>query len=440
MIAKFKNHLASELPFLKGKKLLITVSGGIDSIVLTHLLSHLNYDISIAHCNFQLRGIESSLDEESVKALAKNLKISIHTTSFETESYAKKHQLSIQLAARELRYKWFEKIRVENSYDYILTGHHKNDVLETFLINLTRGTGLDGLTGIPQVNGVIVRPMLTLTRDEIKTYAVKNNIHWREDKSNASTKYVRNKIRHQVIPVLQELNPSLLDTFESTLTHLKASQQIIKGSIESLQKEIITTQDDILEIDIEKLQQLPSPKNYIFELLRTYNFTEWDDILNLLSAQSGKQVFSKTHRLIKDREKLLLTKIEAKSPPSTYTFPELQPEFSTHDISVSLSHDENLAANENQNNSVFVDLSLITFPLTLKKWQHGDYFYPIGFAGKKKLSDYFKDEKMSLIDKERTWILANAQNEIIWVVGKRLDNRFRVTPKTTKILCLTLNN
>ena len=419
---------------------MIAASSGIDSNVLTSLLHKLKYNISLAHCNFHLRSEESNLDEQSLVDLADALNIPIHTTSFETEEHAKKHKLSIQLAARELRYEWFEKIRVENSYDYILTGHHKNDVLETFLINFTRGTGLDGLTGIPEVNGVIVRPMLPFTRDEILGYAAKNNIDWREDESNASTKYARNKIRHQVIPILQELNPSLLNTLDETLDHLKGSQQIIKESIENLREEIISTEDDILKIDIEKLQKLPFPKNYIFELLRTYNFTEWDDVLHLLTAQSGKQVLSKTHRLLKDRKFLLLTKVDKSNHPRSYTTNEYESILSTYDISLNFIIVENPILNENQKNCVFIDASLIEFPLKLRKWEHGDIFYPMGFGGKKKLSDYFKDEKMSLIAKERTWILTNTQNEIIWVVGKRLDNRFGVTVKTQKIVQITVDS
>lgn len=437
MISKFQNHLTTNLPFLKDKKLLIAVSGGIDSNVLIYLLHELKYDISMAHCNFHLRGKESVIDEESLKEIAANLNIGFNSISFDTETYAKKRKISIQLAARELRYEWFEKIRTEKSYDYILTAHHKNDVLETFLINFTRGTGLDGLTSIPTINGNIVRPLLPFTRDEILKHALDNNMAWREDESNASIKYARNKIRHQVIPILQELNPSLLTTFEHTLEHLKGSQEIIVNAVSKLRDKAITLKGDILQISIEEIEKLNTPKPYLFELLKSYNFTEWEDVFHLLNAQSGKQIFSKTHRLLKDRKFLLLTKVDTKSYPTSYKLEEFVHEFSTHDLKLDFVIKNHSTSNQKENSKVFVDADLIDFPLNLRKWKNGDIFTPYGFRGNKKLSDYFKDEKMSLIEKERIWILTNAKNEIIWIVGKRLDNRFGITSKTKEVIQIT---
>lgn len=440
MDTKFQKHIIQNFPFLKDKKLLLTVSGGIDSIVLVHLLHQLNYNLSIAHCNFNLRGKESGLDEQFVKQLTNTLELPFYSISFETEKHAKNNKISIQMAARELRYQWFEEICEANNLDYILTAHHADDVLETFLINLTRGTGLEGLTGIPAINGNIIRPLLNISREEIETYAHTNNIKWREDLSNASTKYFRNKIRHQVIPILKELNPSFLDTFNNTLSNLKSSQQLITETVENNSKKVISIKDNILQFNIEEIKKLAAPKTYLFEVLRNYNFTEWDDILHLLDAQSGKQALSKTHRLIKDRAYLLLDKISASNSPSSYTINDFSSNFSTEDFALTFELDEDSISKTRTHLTVVIDVAKITFPLTLRKWQHGDYFYPAGMGGKKKLSDFFKDEKLSILEKERVWILTNSNNEIIWIVGKRLDNRFQSSSTTKETVIITYRN
>jgi len=441
MISKFKNHITRNFPFLKDKKLLIAVSGGIDSIVLTHLIVTLSgVEVSLAHCNFNLRGEDSNNDEKFVIELAKKLDITCHTISFDTEVYAKNKKQSIQMAARELRYQWFEKLLTEHHLDFVLTGHQADDVLETFLINFTRGTGLDGLVGIPPKNGNIIRPMLKITREEIENYAKKNALTWREDVSNASTKYVRNKIRHQVIPILKELNPSLMHSFENTLDHLNDSQQIITESIENISAKITVKLDDIIQFNIKEIKKLSTPKIYLFELLRGYNFTEWDDILHLLDAQSGKQIFSKTHRLIKDREYLLLTKVDKNITPISYRIENFDTDFLTSDLTLSFETNVDSSSKENKSMIIYLDAKRLELPLTIRKWQNGDFFYPIGMKGKKKLSDFFKDEKMSILDKEKTWILTNKHNEIIWIVGKRLDNRFQITSSSKEIVRITCKN
>ncbi|MFQ3182851.1 MAG: tRNA(Ile)-lysidine synthase, partial [Polaribacter sp.] len=237
MLQKLSNIITENFPFLKDNKLLIAISGGIDSVVLTHLLSTLNFDISLAHCNFNLRGKESDVDEIFVKELAKKLTIKCFTISFETNKIARENKESTQITARNLRYGWFQEIIKEHHFDYVLTAHHADDNLETFLINLTRGSGLDGFTGIPEINGNIVRPFLKFSREEVLCFAKENNISWREDQSNASTKYVRNKMRHQVLPVLKEINPSLLETFSKTLANLQESKQLVADRIEAISKE-----------------------------------------------------------------------------------------------------------------------------------------------------------------------------------------------------------
>jgi len=437
-------HINKNLAFLNGKKLLIAISGGIDSVVLTHLFNSLNFSISLAHCNFQLRGKDSIKDEVYVKELGEKLKIPTYTIKFETEKYATKNGISTQMAARDLRYNWFQKILKENELDYIITAHHKDDIIETVLINLIRGTGLDGLTGIPEINEDIIRPFLPFSRNDILIYATRNKLHWREDQSNSSIKYVRNKIRHKVVPFLKELNPSLLDTLNNTLENLKGSQQIVKDRINTLREQVTTLKNDEIHLNIEKLKELSNPKVYLYELLKEYNFTEWNDVADLLDAQSGKQVFSETHRLLKDRDVLILSKILSPKKIVTYQIPEhtskittpIKLKFKSIDIPFDTKNHENKVFGEiifDNPNTISIDYNKIQFPLTIRKWQQGDSFYPIGLHGKKKLSKFFKDEKMSLLEKENTWLLCS-NNEIIWVIGKRLDERFKVTKQTSKLL------
>ncbi|WP_343328707.1 tRNA lysidine(34) synthetase TilS [Polaribacter staleyi] len=431
MLQELSNHINHNLPFLKGKKLLIAISGGIDSVALTHLLSALKFNISLAHCNFNLRGKESDLDEAFVRELGKKLKLNTFVTQFKTKEFAEENKQSTQIAARNLRYDWFDKLIKDHQFDYLLTAHHADDHLETFLINLTRGAGLDGLTGIPEINGNIVRPLLKFSRNDILTFVKENNISWREDKSNASTKYIRNKIRHQILPVLKEINPSLLETFAKTTEHLKESQQIIEDSIKQVTLEILITDNNYIKINIEKLEKLSNPKAYLYQLLKEYNFTEWNDVANLLAAQSGKQIFSKTHTLLKDRDFLFLSKKLSTSTVDQFLIEENTIEI-TEPIHLKLESVIEKSAENNQ--TIYVDKKRLDYPLKLRKWQDGDFFYPTGMTGKKKLSKYFKDQKLSLLEKQNTWLLCNNTNAIIWVVGYRLDNRFKTTQQTKSVL------
>ena len=437
MLQKFKKHIAVNFPFLEGKKILIAISGGLDSVVLSHLLSSINIsEVSLAHCNFQLRGDESDLDEQFVINLGEKLNLKVFKTTFNTKEYSEENKLSTQVAARELRYNWFQELAKKHHFYYTLTAHHADDNLETFLINLTRGTGLEGLTGIPAINKNIARPLLVFSREEIKQFALENKIDWREDASNAETKYVRNKIRHEVIPKLKELNSNILSSFEKTSNFLLESQQIIDDRIEDIKGKIVSIENNITQIDIEKIQQLSNPKAYLYQLLKAYNFTEWNDVENLLSAQSGKQVFSKSHRLIKDRAFLLVSKINTSKEKKVFYIEENQTEIRNP---IHLIFKEVQDISHQKNNSFFVDKDLLKFPLTVRKWQNGDYLYPSGMAGKKKLSKYFKDEKLSLLEKENVWLLCSAKNEVICVLQKRQDNRFLVAKKTKTILKIQIN-
>jgi len=435
MLNKFENHINNEFFFLKNAKLLIAFSGGLDSVVLAYLCKELNLNIALSHCNFNLRGAESDADEDFVLQLAEEWEVEVFIENFDTKQFAVDKKLSTQMAARTLRYYWFEELKSQLAYDYVLTAHHADDNFETFLINLSRGTGLDGLLGIPAVNGDIVRPLLPFTREEIEVFAKQHKLQWREDSSNSSTKYLRNKLRHEVIPILKSINPKLLQNFEKTQQYLNDAKSIVNDRVDEVAQNIVSkTKNNGVAFSINELQQLNNPKAYLYELLNGYGFTQWDDILALLIAQSGKQVFSNTHRLLKDREYLILSVI-SDLPDESIKISESQSVVLTPLGKLLISKVS--AVEDKQNSTAYFDLANLSFPLTLRKWQEGDYFYPSGMKGKKKVSKYFKDEKFSLLDKENTWLLCSG-DDIIWILGHRTDERFKVTQSTSTILKISI--
>ncbi|MEQ5792419.1 tRNA lysidine(34) synthetase TilS [Muricauda sp. NFXS6] len=432
MFPKFKEHIDQEISFLKGKKLLLACSGGLDSVVLMHLCEATNLNIVLAHCNFKLRGGESDGDEDFVRQLAFKFGIQVFVKQFETEQYAEKQRLSVQMAARKLRYQWFDELLLAKGFDYVLTAHHADDNLETFLINLSRGTGIDGLSGIPEVNGQVVRPLLPFSRSEILEYAESEGIAWREDSSNASSKYLRNKIRHQLVPPLKELHPTFLQNFLNTQNHLQQTNDLVTNHLNEVKSKLFKSRDGNIKMAISELEQLQPLESYLYGLFQGYGFTEWNDVAGLLTAESGKQVFSKTHRLLKDRDCLILSKIESQ-PNGTYP---VHWDKCHNELPVQLKLELVDAIDEQAKNVVFLDKEKLMFPLALRNWEKGDYFYPFGMQGKKKLSKFFKDEKIDLFSKEKQWLLCS-DNKIVWVVGKRADERFKVEDSTRQILKIT---
>jgi tRNA(Ile)-lysidine synthase len=430
MLTKLQSHINENLPFLKEKKLLLATSGGIDSMVLLHLCHQLEFDIRVAHCNFQLRGDESDDEEDFVKSQTEKLQIPIFIKKFDTKSFAEKEKLSIQVEARNLRYDWFNTLLINNDHDYILTAHHLDDSLETFLINFIRGSGLDGLTGIPQQNGTIVRPLLPFSRTEIEIFAKENNVEWREDSSNASDNYLRNKLRHDVIPILKELNPSLLHSFENTISNLQQAKSLVDDASRIVYRKVVTDINFQKRINLTELIQLPNYHSYLYQWLAPLGFSDWDSINDLVVAQSGKQVFSETHVVLKDRNELILFPKQNEIEPSNFLISKDQREIK-FPLNISFFNVDDISVNTT--NTIFVDEDKLQFPLIIRKWQEGDWFYPLGMNGKKKLSKFFKDEKFSLLDKSSTWLLCS-ENQIVWVIGKRVDERFKVTEETTKIL------
>lgn len=433
MLLKFQNHISTHFPFLQKAKILIAVSGGLDSIVLLELLFQSKFEIAVAHCNFQLRAEESDGDEDFVKSFCTKNSVKGLFQKFDTKQFAEDEKLSIQLAARKLRYEWFYELLATENFDFVLTAHHLDDQVETFLINFSRGTGLEGLTGIPSQNDKIIRPLLIFSRDEIEIFAKENNISWREDSSNASDNYLRNKIRHQLVPLLKELNPSFLTSFQKTLENLKQSQSLVDDASRIVYRKVVTDVENQKIINLSELLQLSNYQAYLYQWLSPFGFTAWQDIFDLVHAQSGKQIFAEQFRLLKDRETLILEPLK----------PIPQEEYLIFEKDVELNFPLNLHFNvvssisETNSNAIFVDADTLKFPILLRKWQKGDYFYPFGMTGTKKLSKFFKDEKLSLIDKENQWLLCS-DNQIIWIIGKRMDNRFKITENTHTILKIEL--
>ncbi|MFH6770114.1 tRNA lysidine(34) synthetase TilS [Gaetbulibacter aquiaggeris] len=432
MLELFQNHIQNKFSFLETSRVLVAISGGMDSVVLANLCHQLNLNFALAHCNFNLRGSESDADEEFVLQLAETLDLEVFVESFDTTVYAYEHKQSIQMAARELRYNWFQELSEQLHFEYIVTAHHADDNLETFLINLTRGTGLDGLTGIPEINDNIVRPLLTFSRQTMEAYAIANELKWRDDSSNASTKYLRNKLRHDVIPVLKDINKNLLQNFQTTLDNLNDTADIVEESLNAvLKRAIISIDNSEIRFKIAEFKKLNNPRAYLHEFLKDYGFSEWHDVLNLLDAQSGKQVFSSSYRLVKDRDIIILSELISEDDNLFFLISKKDAKMS---LPIGALCFEEVSKIENtHSNIIYVDESQIKFPLSVRKWQEGDYFFPLGMKGKKKLSKYFKDEKLSLIDKENTWLLCS-EDSIIWVIGKRADDRFKVTENTKQIL------
>ena len=438
MINRFEDFIIEKKLFGKKNKILIAISGGIDSSVLVDLMVKSGIKCSIAHCNFKLRGQESDEDEVFVYKLSKKYQKEFYSKSFETEKYATDNGISIQMAARELRYSWFEEIREENNFDFIAIAHNMNDIVETFLINMSRGTGLPGLTGIKAKKGKVIRPLLFANRKDIVEYAEKENIQFREDSSNESNKYIRNKIRNLVTPVFNEINPVFDNTMMDNIKRLDETADIFFQKINQERERIVTNKGEFTYIDIPKLQELSSLNTYMYEFLRPYGFSREiiPDIIYSINNISGKAFNSEKFRMIKDRKKFIIYPTKS----------EIKGQFFIDESLLSFNEPINLEFKLIKRNSKYVvntekytaciDYELLEFPLVLREWKHGDNFMPLGMTSMKKLSDYFIDIKLSIPEKENIWILCSGDN-IVWVVGKRLDERYKISDYTETILEIT---
>lgn len=438
-------HITNSFYKIKNKqsvKFLLAVSGGVDSMVLVDLFKSKELNFSVAHCNFQLRGVDSDLDEELVTAVCENNSIPLFKTKFNTQYLLDNTNQSIQMLARELRYNWFNELRQKHNFDYVVTAHHLNDQIETFFINLSRGSGLNGLKGINEFNNYLYRPLLSVTKEQIRRYATDNKVHFREDVSNASNKYKRNLIRNKIAPLFKELNPSFEETMLTNLSMIDKSQQFMAKTIEkNLSKGIIKTDGSLIRINKQLLSELSFIAEHLYHYLKTFNFT-YSQVVGVVDfvtnkIQSGKIIQTKTHKLLNDREELLLYPIEKDDIVQV----EIKKNVKSVTNPVSLTFDI-LPISEvkilPQVNKAYLDADKLTWPLTIRKWKQGDTFYPLGMTNKKKLSDFLINTKVNLVEKEKVLVL-ESNNDICWVINHRLSNKFKITDNTRQVLLITKN-
>lgn len=434
MFDAFLKHISNNFPILFKSRVLLAVSGGIDSIVLLHLLKKADVDFAIAHCNFSLRGKESDQDAKFVEELARALNVPIYIQKFNTKAFALENKVSTQMAARELRYAWFKELCAEHNLSHTVIAHHAQDDLETFLINISRASGIEGLTGMTENSDFLLRPLLPFSRDQIAVFAEEHAINWREDSSNSTDNYLRNHLRHHAIPALNEASPDFLTQFKKTQTYLQESATLLEDYTAFLFSKIVTQSFKGYELNIPQLLEVPNTKLVLYQLLKGFEFTDWDTIYDLLTAQSGKQVIAGKHRLIRDREVLLLTEHKVEDQEE---FKVTSKDSLINIPGLTLKVDEASQFDIKDNNAAFFDKDQLEFPLTVRKWKEGDIFYPYGMHGRKKISKYFKDNKFSTLDKESTWLLCSGE-DIIWIVGERTDNRYKIKSGTTKLVKFTV--
>lgn len=438
-VERFVNFIEQNNLFDKNSRILAAVSGGMDSVLLAHLLNASGYEFGLAHCNFQLRGQESLRDEEFCRALASSFKVSFHSIHFDTEAIAREQHVSVQMAARSLRYQWFAQIAYDHAYHVTAVAHHQNDTIETILLNLTRGTGIAGLRGILPKNGLVVRPLLCFNRAEIETIVKENNINYVEDSSNASVKYARNKIRLEVIPKLKELNPALEKTFEDSLQHFQELEILLENQLNRLREELFVHIDNEIHLAIRQVNSLQPKRLLLFGLFRSYGFnlSTIDDLLAALNGQAGKLFETATHMLIVDRENLILTN---KTMPVGDEIPihKNDGHLTFTNFKLSVLHDDSPLIIRDNPMAVAVDADLLTYPLTIRSWKQGDSFYPLGMKTRKKISDFFIHEKIPLHQKEHVPLLINGNGDIIWVGGYRPDERYKVSDQTKKVTIFEL--
>lgn len=434
LLQLFQNYIQTNSLLRPDERVLLAVSGGVDSMVMAHLFRESGWPFAIAHCNFQLRGAESDGDEDFVRDLAGAWDITFFSRKFDTKTYAATEGLSTQMAARALRYEWFEQIRQENDCHAVAIGHNRDDAVETALFHFIRGTGLTGLTGIPVRNGYIIRPLLFAGREVITAYAMEKGIRWREDSSNASDDYTRNMIRHQLIPQMQEINPAFLPSAEQTLLQLRAADSNLRYLLERLLGR--PDPDGVYRLNKNELSALPALADALFELFQPFGFfpEQLRQLVENWTQPGAEWVSGAGYRLLNDRQELLLLQSAPKSVPVR---------IASDDIMVSLpdgsrlifTPSEPIPSFDTNDAAAVVDAEKLRFPLLLRRWRPGDVFQPLGMGGRsRKLQDFFTDKKLSRLEKEQVWILENGDHNIVWIVGMRLDERFKIETETSNLL------
>lgn len=452
LLNRFVQYINDQNLFQKNNRLLLAVSGGVDSVVLTELCQQAGYNFFIAHCNFHLRKEESNRDEKFTRALAEKYSVPIYVRSFETEKYAEENKLSIQVAARELRYTWFKNLaeekKEEGSRLKIVTAHHANDNIETLLMNFFKGTGIRGLQGILPKQGDLIRPLLFATKEEIIQFAAANNLSYVEDSSNASDKYTRNYFRNQWIPSVQKIFPQVEENLLNNIERFREIDILYNQSIELHRSKLVELKGKEVHIPILKLLKTTPLKTVLYEIIKDYNFTahQTDQVVHLLKSESGKYISSKSHRIIKNRNWLIIAPINSEEAHNIIIEESDETIFYENGIlTFKKLKKAPLDLVQNSTDSVIIDLANLEYPVILRKWKQGDYFYPLGMPkkssgkpGKKKLSKYFVDQKISLSEKETIWVL-ESNYRIVWIINKRLDERFKVTAQTKSFLSIKFN-
>lgn len=426
---QFNNHLQNKS--FSANSFLLAISGGIDSMVLLDLFRNSTVKFQVAHCNFQLRGEDAVGDEQFVKEYCQHNKIPFYTIRFDVEAYQKTGNYSVEMACRNLRYNWFDELMDKNELDYLVTAHHLDDNVETFLINLSRGTGLKGLTGMQLFNGKIFRPLLEFTKDDLLSYAKENNINWREDYTNKTDDYTRNKIRHHILPVLKEIHPLFNDNFLKTLSYLNDNNMIIQDRIIEIKNKLFIGNNPS-KILIKDLLVLHPLETYLYYLFEKYGFNSTKELIKFLDSKVGSEIKSEGYRLVKDRDYILLQPIE---PITENEIPILGDFIKINSLNLKFEKSKS----QNDKATEIIDYESISFPLKLRKVIDGDYFYPIGMKGQKKLiSKFMKDLKLSKLEKEQVWLLCDKEDKIIWIVNYRLDERFKITKTSKNFLNITV--
>ncbi len=435
MFNSFIEFIERKQLFEQHQKILLAVSGGIDSMVLLHLFEKSGYEYGIVHCNFNLRGNESDGDENFVRQYVSLHGIPAFFHSFDTEEYARLHGCSIEMAARELRYRYFEKIRFENNYDYIATAHHLDDLIETFFINLSRKTGIKGLTGIKEKSNRIIRPLLFTGRNEIEKFAQENFIDFREDSTNSDVIYRRNFLRNKILPLFREMNPSFNKNILASIENLKEVETIYSGVIQTEKAKVFVDKN---VIDIAQLLNTRYPKTLLFEILAAFDFNPAviNEIFESINNHSGKQFFSRSHHVVKDREHLFIISNENAEDHVYYIEEDDIELFKPLNLVIG-KHNANDFKIVADPNVACIDYGELEFPLLIRRWRQGDYFQPLGMTGYKKVSDFFINEKIPLHEKENAWFLCSGK-KIVWIIGHRIDNRFKITGKTNTVLKIEL--
>lgn len=445
-VSLFKKHIADQHLFTAKDKLLLAVSGGVDSVVLCELCKQAGYDFVIAHCNFQLRGAESERDEQFVQQLGEKYGVEVKVKRFDTEQYAAANKLSIQEAARALRYEWFEELAVNPESGVgnlvllnIVTAHHKDDNMETLLMNFFRGTGLHGLTGIPAAYGQIKRPLLSFSKEEILAFAKEQQLDYVEDSSNQSSKYTRNFFRNELIPAISKVYPQVKDNLQDNIDRFKQIEKLYQLSVGAIKKKLLKEKGAEVHIPVKQLMGYHN-RALIYEIIKEYGFQEKqvEELVKLAASDSGKYIESPVlqYRIIKHRHWFIISPVQSvASTAIVIEEKDKQVIFEQGILRVETTSD---IKPETSNFIANIDFNKVTFPLLLRKWKTGDYFYPLGMTRKKKISRFFIDQKLSKTAKENAWVI-ESDKRIIWVVGHRIDERVKIIPSTKKSLKLSLH-